>query len=621
MCGITGFVTHSFSSKNHENNIIRSIETLKKRGPDHQSYELFERAGLGHTRLSIIDLTSHANQPITDNSGRYSIVFNGEILNYKDLRKELGLPDNVTSDTEVLLYSYMKWKEDCLEKLNGFFAFVIYDKLEHSVFMARDRFGIKPLLYSISGNTLFFASELKALLAYPIPRIISNDALSSFFRLSYIPQSLSIYDNIHKIQPGEFAIYQGTDLKRSYYYQIPRSVQHIDYQEAQTLLREKFDQAVDYWITSDTPIGAFLSGGVDSSVVVALAAAKTKNLKTFSVSFPDSPFHDESIYAREVAERYNTSHTEIPITQNDLYSYVDEVLNYLDEPFADSSAIPSYALCAKVSKDVKVSLSGDGADEIFGGYEKYRGAYLSRKFQKLSPLARLVNPALKSLPMSRDSFLLNKIRKISRFNNGLSMNAEQRYWSWSSFNSEEVVKELLQNSIYKANWNRNIFDKKLENFNDLNDILWRDSKMVLAGDMLTKVDMTSMANSLEVRPLFLEHNIVNFAFSLPDHYKIDNVLKKRILIDSFKSLLPQRVYNRPKQGFSVELLPFFKNKYWEKINDLYLSDKLIKEQEIFNLRSIQNLKKNLKSGKAEDMQALLWSLIVFQNFYLKYGRN
>lgn len=618
MCGITGFLGHSSHLDQLKNGLEKSLLTLKLRGPDSRATKIQNRCGLGHARLSIIDLSTAANQPLSDSSGRYTIVFNGEIFNYKELARELNLPDSVHSDTVVLLEAYIRWGEEVLNKLHGFFAFAIYDSAEDSLFLARDRYGMKPLFYSNISESFFFASELKALLCYPIKSELSKKGLSSFLHLSYMPSSESILESVNKLLPGHSLKIRNNQLEIKSYYKVSFASGNLNYSDGIDHLREAVDQAMELWVRSDVDVAAFLSGGVDSSIVVALASEKLSKLSTYSVSFPESPYHDESKYARMVAERYGTQHTEIPITVQELYSSVDSVLDYLDEPFADSSAIPTYALCQAVSRKHRVALSGDGADEVFGGYEKYRGLLMSEKYSHWGAFARMANPFLRAMPKGRDSSFLDKVRKIEKFSRGLAMSPDDRYWAWTSFNQPD---SLLTPKYKISTWKEGIFETKLESFADMNLVFERDVNLVLAGDMLTKVDMMSMASSLEVRPVLLDHKIVDLAFDLPSNFKIQNNDKKKILIDAFKHLLPEEVYNRPKHGFSIELMPFFAGAFWEKINDIYLNDKLIKDQGIFNPSAIVELKKSIKSQSQGDLQALVWSLISFQNFYLKYQGN
>ncbi len=619
MCGITGYLQFNKSDESLEQSIHASVKKLNRRGPDHQEINISKGMGLGHARLSIIDLTNAANQPMKDPSGRYSIVFNGEIFNFKDIREELNLNFQTSSDTEVLLAAYIKWKEDCLERLNGFFSFAIYDHDEHSLFLARDRFGMKPLLYAKTGDYFCFASELKSILEYPLERTLDYNSFHSFLQLSYIPSPFSIIDGVHKLKPGHYLKVSKQGIVEKQYYFLNHLPPLQDFEQAKVELLDAFKKSIQYWITSDAPLGAFLSGGVDSSIVVALASEHVSNLKTFSVSFPDSPFHDESPYSNIVAKRYATNHEVIPVTESNLFESVDNVLEYLDEPFGDSSAIPSFALCREVSKHLKVALSGDGADEVFGGYEKYRGEFLARKYGWASPMAKIAHPLTSLLPQSRDSHFLNLVRKGNRLINGIALNEEQRYWKWSCFNSDQSLRKILNNSDSLENWKEGFFGDAVNQSSGINRMILKDISLVLEGDMLTKVDMMSMANSIEVRPIFLDHHIVDLANRIPGHFKVTQAQRKKILIETFKDYLPKEVYTRPKHGFSVELLPFFRTKYWEKINDVFLSDSLIQRQGLFNLKAIQNLKKSIKEGNAHNDQSLIWSLITFQNFWLKFN--
>lgn len=623
MCGITGQFNLQRNTQVNESYLRNSLSQLRKRGPDSQEALFLPGIGLGHARLSIIDLNSCANQPMRDSTGRYTIIFNGEIFNFKDLRKELAGPFETQSDTEVLLKAYIRWKEKCLEKLNGFFAFVIYDQETHSLFAARDRIGIKPFHFAVQDQSFYFASELKALLQYPIQRDISMDAMNAFFHLSYIPGKQSILDKAQRLLPGHYLEIKNKKLSINQYYHLENLESHspVSFEDAKERLKHLVDSAVDYWIESDAPLGAFLSGGIDSSIVVAVTSKKIKRLKTYSVTFPDSSFHNEGPFAKAVAERYQTDHTEIPLTTENIYSSIDDVLEYLDEPFADSSAIPSYALSRQVGKHVKVALSGDGADEVFGGYEKYRAELIAQRWQSLALPARAIYPLTKHLPESRDQALTNQFRKLNRFLKGIHLKEDARYLQWCYFTNPEMVEGLLSKNVQSSAWKLQLPYSADASYSGLNRTFYRDTKMVLPNDMLTKVDLMSMASSLEVRPLLLDHRIVDFAFSLPASYKVNNTSKKHLLLETFKPLLPEQVYNRPKHGFTVELMPFFRQQFWEKINDVYLEDRLIREQGLFNINEISRLKAQIKEGKTADIQALVWSLITFQNFWLKYRPN
>lgn len=622
MCGITGHYHFNRNTQIDSTNLENSLNSLKKRGPDCQKIETFPGIGLGHSRLSIIDLNSESNQPMRDSSGRYSIIFNGEIFNFKDLKNELGIHFKTNSDTEVLVCAYIKWQEKCLEKLNGFFSFVIYDHETHSLFAARDRLGIKPFLYSLQNNSFYFASELKALLEYPIPRDLSKNTLNAFFQLSYIPGEQGVLRDVKRLLPGHYITVKNQKVSVMSYYSLKGQKQSgqksVSLNEAKETLSHLVDSAADYWIESDAALGSFLSGGIDSSIVVAITSKKMKNLKTFSVTFPESQFHNEGPYALAVAKKYQTDHTEIPLVTENLYSVIDQVLDYIDEPFADSSAIPTFALCQQVSKSVRVALSGDGADELFGGYEKHGAETVAHKLRSMRQPARAISSLLKNLPESRDQAFGNKIRQFKKFFTGLAQNEQERYLQWCSFNDSSTIDSLLMPEHRTNAWVDELpFESKAE-FSGLNRTLYRDVQMVLPNDMLTKVDLMSMANSLEVRPLFLDHRIVDYIFSLPDQFKIRNGQKKYLLLETFKHLLPAEVYNRPKHGFTVQLMPFFRKNFWEKLNDVYLNDKFIQTQGLFNIDFIRNLKVQIQNEKGNDLQALVWGLVTFQNFWLKY---
>jgi asparagine synthase (glutamine-hydrolysing) len=619
MCGISGHYHFSREHRIDQEALEKSLKTLSRRGPDGQLIKIYPGAGLGHARLSIIDLRSEANQPMTDSSERYTLIFNGEILNFQDLKKELNYSFQTNSDSEVLLAAYIQWGEACLKRLQGFFAFVIYDKQEHSLFAARDHFGMKPFVYSIKNNSFYFASELKALDAYPISKKLSSQAMDAFFQLSYIPGEQGIFESVKRLLPGHFLKIRDSKISIDRFYSLSEvKDQSLSFDAAKEKLSSLVNAAADQWIISDAPLGAFLGGGIDSSIVVALASQRIKNLKTFSVTFPESQFHDEGPFARAVAERYATAHTEIPLTTDNIYQSIDQVLAYLDEPFADSSAIPTFALSQQVGKSIRVALSGDGADEVFGGYEKHKAEILAHKWQKILIPAAGILSLTKNLPQSRDHFLTNQFRKANRFLEGIQLDSDSRYLRWCSAVAPEIAFDLRIKNASAAAWEKNLNFMKNDRFRGINKTLYRDMQMVLPNDMLTKIDMMSMANSLEVRPLLLDHSIVDFSFSLPGNFKATEQKKKILLLETFKHLLPETVYNRPKHGFSVELLPFFRGGFWDQINEVYLSDKLIKEQGLFNPQTIQKLKSDIKSGTAKDIQALAWELICFQNFWLKF---
>lgn len=632
MCGITGIMAFNEIGRFHMINLSEATDKLAQRGPDGRGIFNTERVGLGHRRLAIIDTTSDGNQPMSDESKRYTIVFNGEIFNFKELKKELidkGISFFSNSDTEVLLKLFILEKEKCLTKLNGFFSFAIYDQATDQLVIARDRYGIKPLLYYSDDDKFLFASEMKSLLAYGISKDIDYVSLYQYLQVNYIPYPNSIFKHVQKLQPGHYLTIEKRKVVEKKYYTIPYEENRvidtsISYEKAQEQLALLLDDSVQKRLISDVPLGSFLSGGIDSSVIAALASRHTPHLNTFSIGYKDEPFFDETSYANLVAKKLGTNHTVFSLTNHDLLEHVFQILDYIDEPFADSSAIPTFILSRQTRKHVTVALSGDGADELFGGYNKHLAEYKIRSKNLSTQVLKTISPLAQLFPKSRNSFLTNKARQLDRFAKGAKLSPADRYWRWSSYVDEQEALDLFYPYL-KSTLNKHEYKKRkkiilqhLTNDSTLNDVFLSDIKLGLPNDMLTKVDLMSMANSLEVRVPFLDYRVVNFAFSLPIHYKIDNKMKKKIVQDAFRNLLPKELYNRPKQGFEVPLLKWFRHELKSLITNDLLDDTFIKEQGLFNLENIQQLKKKLNSKNPEDVHAQIWGLIVFQYWWKKY---
>jgi asparagine synthase (glutamine-hydrolysing) len=627
MCGINGALAFSETGKQYLSRIESSSETLKKRGPDGTAFFQDINIALGHCRLSIIDVSHAADQPMYSDDGRWVIVFNGEIFNFKELKAQYLTSETfrTQSDTEVFLKLYIKYKEKSFELLRGFFAAAIYDKDSGDLIIARDRFGKKPLLYYVSEDLLVFASEMKSLLAFGIPKKINWNILPVYFQLNYIPQPYSIIEGVSKLEPGSYLKIAGNSLSIHQYYNLKKeqgSYNKYTYEDAQKTLIQKMDEAVRLRLISDVPLGAFLSGGIDSSVVTALAAQHTDKLSTFSIGYKDHPYFDETRYAKLVANKYNTDHTVFSLSNNDFVEHVFDVLEYIDEPFADSSAIPEFILSYHTRKHVTVALSGDGGDEVFGGYNKHAAEYnMLRKGWKSQTVA-LLNPLWKILPKSRSNKITNLFRQLNRYATAANLSGSDRYWQWASFQTEEEALELFDkthNELINNDLSKSIKNQFTSGINgDLNDFLLADMKLVLLSDMLIKVDLMSMANSLEIRSPFLDQDVVSFAFSIPPSYKINNGLKKRIVQDAFRKMLPDELYNRPKQGFEIPLKDWLCKEFWGLINDDLLSESFIKEQGIFNPVVINNLKTKLRSSNPGDSHATIWALVVFQYWWKKY---
>jgi len=528
----------------------------------------------------------------------------------------------------VLLKLFILEGEKCLSKLNGFFAFCIYDKVEQSFFLARDRYGVKPLLYQFDEDKFLFASEMKSVLAYGIEKELDYTSLHTYLQLNYIPAPRTIFQNVKKLLPGHYLKVKSRKLEVESYYSIsPRSTvdsRQLTYESAKQQFKTLLEASVQRRLIADVPLGTFLSGGIDSSVVTGLAAKHKSNLHTFSIGFRDEKFFDETNYARLVAKHFKTEHTVFSLTNNDLYEHVNSILDYIDEPFADSSAINVYILSKETRKHATVALSGDGADELLAGYNKHAAFYRAIHPGWKEALASSLLPLWKNFPQSRNNSFSNKARQLQRFAEGMKLSSKERYWYWAGFASQQQAFHLFsQNS--RDNLNRHEFNqfkdellKTIPDKESVNDVLLTDMNLVLPNDMLTKVDLMSMANALEVRTPFLDFELVNFVFSLPDEFKINSKIRKRIVQDAFRDFLPPELYNRPKKGFEVPLLKWLRKEMKSLIEDDLLSEKFILDQNIFDYPAIAQLKKQLFSSNPGDVHARIWALIVFQWWWKKY---
>ncbi|MBP9926630.1 MAG: asparagine synthase (glutamine-hydrolyzing) [Cyclobacteriaceae bacterium] len=630
MCGITGVFAFNLVGKFNMIHVTAATMALQKRGPDFQDIYLDEFVALGHRRLSIIDTRAVAHQPMRDITKRYTIIFNGEIFNYQELKIELeakGISFNSESDTEVLLNLFILEKENCLNRLNGFFSFCIYDKQEQTFFLARDRYGIKPLLYLFDEDKFLFGSEMKALVEYGIDKEIDFQSLYTYLQLNYIPAPATIFTHVKKLMPGHYLKVGRKKLETHCYYTIPEKENQkppSDYTEAKNILRELLEDSVKRRLISDVPLGSFLSGGIDSSVITTLAAKHKPDLHTFSIGFKDEKFFDETNYAKRVADHLKTNHTVFSLTNDDLLSHLHQTLDYLDEPFADSSALNVFILSKETRKHATVALSGDGADELLGGYNKHAAFHriINKGWQE--NLTGTLEPLWKSLPQSRNNRWSNKFRQLTRFAEGMMLTSQDRYWQWAGFAKEAQALALLSDQSKEKFQQQDYLKRKqdllktIPAHESMRDVLLTDVNLVLPNDMLTKVDLMSMAHGLEIRVPFLDYRLVNFIFSLPDDYKITRSIRKRILQDAFREVLPKELYNRPKKGFEVPLLKWFRKELKSWIAEDLLAEKYIQEQGIFSYPEIKKLLNQLFSTNPQDAPARIWGLIVFQWWWRKF---
>lgn len=626
MCGITGIYIFSEETKQHLHLIEPGTFSLKNRGPDAIGVYIGEKIALGHTRLSVIDLSAAANQPLKDPTGRYTIVMNGEIYNHKSIGQDLknkGVTLKTASDTEVLLHLYIQEGHRCLEKLNGFFAFAVYDSLKDRLFIARDRFGIKPLLFYKNGQKLLFASGMKALMALGVPKKIDPVSLHHYFRFAYIPSPCTIFEDVQKLPPGHFLCAENNRIEIEKYYCLPYRRGHLrnsDYTGAQDTLRFLISESVKLRLAADVPVGAFLSGGIDSSIIVSQAVKHRNRLETFSIGYKDEPHFDETEYAELAARHFGTAHHTFRLTNRDLYQNLHTMLNDMDEPFADSSALPVHILSRLVRSHVKVALSGDGADELFAGYNKHRAHFNAIHAGCLSALVRRGAPLWRRLPKSRHTRPTNLWRQLHRYAEGLHLSPKERYWYWASMMDEKQTADLLQIPMTsgEADHRKAQILKNIRSPETLNDILYTDMQLVLVGDMLQKVDAMSMANGLEVRTPFLDHHLVEFGFGLNDSFKISKKIRKRILKESYRNMLPTALYERPKHGFEVPLRQWFITALRSEIENKYLHSDFIEQQQIFNPEKVEQLKNRLFSSHPGDIQQPIWAMIVFQHWWKNY---
>ena len=633
MCGITGIFAFNLVGKFNKIHITAATMSMAKRGPDFQDIYIDEWVGLGHRRLSVIDCSEKANQPMWDASRRYCIVYNGEIFNYRQLRQELenkGVTFQSHSDTEVLLQLFVREKEQCLNRLNGFFAFCIYDKQEQTFFIARDRYGVKPLLFLHDEDKFIFASEMKTMLQYGIDKTLDHCSLLTYLQLNYIPAPHTIFRHVRKLLPGHYLKLDARKITTACWYRVPFNAREaeanpVSYEDAKKVFRDLLEKAVRERLVADVPLGAFLSGGIDSSVITGLASRHKPDLHTFSIGFRDEKFFDETAYAKLVAKHFKTEHTVFSLTNNDLYGHLESILDSLDEPFGDSSAINVFILSKETRKHATVCLSGDGADELLAGYHKHEAFYrmLHRGWKENSTL--ILSPLWRLLPQSRNNAMANLVRQANRFAEGAKLTQPERYWRWAAFADVAEANSLLLPTAEQELGLREFHDRKrdllqgIRSDGGMNEILLADMQVVLPNDMLVKVDIMSMAHGLEVRSPFLDYELVNFAFTLPENFKIKGSRRKRILQDAFRDMLPAALYNRPKKGFEVPLLRWFRKEMKSLITEDLLSRKTIEEQGIFNYTEIEKVKRRLFSNNPGDVHAQIWGLIVFQWWFRKYG--
>ncbi len=615
MCGIAGF-----SNYGTREDISSMVDSLKHRGPDESGiyYDKQPNLFLGHTRLSIIDIQG-GKQPMHDEHDSLVVVFNGEIYNFLELRKELTAKGYIFksshSDTEVLVNGYKEWGADLFEKLNGMFAFAIYDRKNKCIILARDRFGEKPLYYFFNNRMFAFASELSSLTLHSnIPKTVNNVALQKYFGYGYIPAPMSIYKDCYKVEPGGYVTFNlnNNSLQKQKHFQFMLDPINTKTNENDLVeeLDHLFSSSIKHKLMSDVPLGVFLSGGIDSSAVLAYASdyIDKGEIHTFTVGFDEASF-DESSYADQMAKQFGTIHNQKILDLDDIKQSCYDILDRLDEPMSDPSILPTFALSKHTSQYVKVALSGDGGDEMFAGYDTFDALAVSKFYNSFVPsLLHKTNLKLANLlPMSFKNMSFDF--KVKKALSGLSY--PQSLWNpiWLSPLLPEEIKELFDEPIYQEEIYSEVLDlwDKTKHLDLVDKTMMFYTNFYLPGNVLTKVDRASMMNSLETRAVFLDNDIANFCMTLPNHFKYKNGTKKYILKKLLEKKLPKSILERKKKGFGVPIAKW-----------------LMEFPNHVPLNKLQGINTNISNHfwdqhrtRKKDRRLFLWSWLVLQRFILK----
>ena len=625
MCGLVGFI-----SSNKQGSVIESmLEVLRYRGPD-DTGTLVEAVAdlfvhLGQNRLSIQDVSKKGHQPFVSDCGNYILVFNGEVYNFKIIREELeelGQTFISGSDTEVILYAYKHWGMDCLEKFIGMFAFAILDKIEQKIFLVRDRAGVKPLYYHVGESEFLFASELKSFHQHQgFVKRLNKEVLPYYFQFGYIPAPHTIFENTYKLLPGHYLKYdlRINDFDIHKYWDATDFYKKDKFTDNEgtilSNLEELITDSVNLRMISDVPVGVFLSGGYDSTLVTALLAQnKQRKLHTFTIGFEDKKYN-EAEHAKTIAKYFGTEHTELYISNQDLLDKVSDLPFHYDEPFADSSALPTMMVAELAKKDVTVALSADGGDEVFCGYSKY---FMLQKFESIFANSFKKNAAsilMKAIPPKLVGGLNSILPKSRRFTN-----IEDKFAKFKRAMSSRSLSEMFCNASSYVNpkhvnkflkVKRDLFGK-FDFHNGLSfmeNMMLTDYKSFMVDDVLVKVDRACMSNSLEGREPLLDHRTIEFMAQVPDKLKYKNKQGKYLARQILYKHIPTEMVDKPKSGFQIPLVNWLKNELKPLVEKHYQSDKL--DSELFNIEELLKLKSHFYAGD-NTLANALWFVLMFQ---------
>ena len=618
MCGIAGYATFDPRGVAEPSAIRAMLACIRHRGPDDEGEFTDQGVVLGHRRLAVIDVAG-GHQPLFGARSSTVVVCNGEIYNYRELADQLrarGHQFKTRSDTEVAAHAYDEWGLDFLDKLDGMFALVLWDAEARRLVLARDRMGEKPLYYTRTRNLFLFASELTALLQHPeVDADLDYEALSEYLALEYVAAPRTILRAARKLEPGCALVLENGKLRHIRYWSVkPQKQLHIDYEDAVFMLRSKLNAAIASRLVSDVPLGVFLSGGLDSSTVAAIAAQHGA-LETFSIGFTESSF-DESSYAGTVAQHIGSRHHVRLFRGQELQELVPRLPEVLDEPLGDASILPTALLSAFARDHVTVALGGDGGDELFAGYPMHQAHRLAGAARRApEPLRALVTAAAQALPVRHSNFALPF--KVLTFMRGANLPAPFNHALWmSSFAPDEQQTLLTEDAWQQGGEGREAFRAVVEAWQrsegapPLARATHLDALTYLPNDILTKVDRASMRVALEVRAPFLARDVVEFAFALPDSFRMRGRTGKRLLKDAARSLLPQQIIERPKKGFGIPVAAWLNGPLRELVQDV-LSHESLERSHIFNAETVQRMLTAHAQRKA-DLRKPLWTLFVFE---------
>ncbi|MBO0862519.1 MAG: asparagine synthase (glutamine-hydrolyzing) [Chloracidobacterium sp.] len=620
MCGIAGMFgeekTMAFAERREV--IRRMCDVITHRGPDDEGFHIEGGLAIGMRRLSIIDVAS-GRQPISNEDGSVWIVFNGEIYNFAELRAELiarGHIFQTRTDTETIVHLYEDEGERCVERLRGMFAFAIFDRRGQKIFIARDRVGKKPLHYTVVGGAFVFGSEIKSLLQHPeVKREPNLEAISDYLSFGYVPDPATAFRGINKLPPGHTLTFRdgGVSLRRYWDYEYGQAAREPDRPESYYIerLRDLIAESVRLRLVSEVPIGAFLSGGIDSSVIVAMMSREINEpVKTFSIGFNEASF-DELRYARIAARHFKSDHHEFVVTP-DVCRLVEEIIWHHDEPFADMSCVPGYVVSKMAREFVTVALSGDGGDEVFAGYGRYTVDREHERFERIPQFIRRHFIASLSRALPRSAYGKN-------FLNYIALDCDESYIEHLSFFNADAKRDLFSAELRQATAGHVSADAFQKIYNApittdrLERLLYLDSKTYLPGDILTKVDRMSMAHSIETRAPLLDQKLIEFVETIPSSLKLRGATGKYILKRAVEGLVPDEILHRPKHGFSVPLVHWFNHELREMLQDT-LTDRTTRERGYFNQRAIRVLIDEHGRGRRDNSHHL-WGFLILELWF------